>query len=231
MPNSSPMIKPVSIPTYKGFRSILGLWFGRLHVISYAGREGYFHLWNCRCLCGRLVVVRQNNLETKHTKSCGCVNIEKPPRARHRGSHSPEWDSWQHMKRRCENSKDASYHNYGGRGIRVCKRWLESFDNFIADMGKRPTAGHTLERKNNNGHYTPENCRWATRLEQASNTRRSHRITVNGVTLTIEQWARHTGISSKAIHRRIQIGWDKQRAVTAPLRQRNKNPGRTGVSV
>src|SRR5205807_2227725 len=119
--------------------------------------------------CGKLFVVRANNLLNRPKTSCGC----RPNKGnlRHGGFGTPEWNVWQTMKQRCANQKSRHFQNYGGRGIRVCRRWLESFANFIGDMGKRPSAKHTLERKEVNGHYQPSNCCWATKLAQANNTR------------------------------------------------------------
>jgi hypothetical protein len=126
---------------------------------------------------------------------------------------------WHAMMRRCTNPDCWNYHRYGGRGITVCDRWRESFDNFIADMGV-PPSGHTLERINNDGPYSPENCRWATRQENARNTRWNCVITALGKTQTAVEWAGETGISAKTITSRIQRGWDGERAVTEPPRQR-----------
>lgn len=109
---------------------------------------------------------------------------------------------WSDMKQRCLNEKTAQYKNYGARGIAVCERWLESFDNFVADMGGKP-VGMSLDRIDVNGNYEPSNCRWATRSEQQSNRRNNRLITHNGQTLTARQWAKQLGISEATISFRV----------------------------
>ena len=124
------------------------------------------------------------------------------------------------MKSRTTNPKNIGYHRYGGRGIRVCERWLK-YENFKADMGE-PPEGMTLERIDNNGPYSPENCRWATRTEQNNNTRSNRMLTFRGKTQTIMQWAREIGVSFQVLWYRIARGWSVDRALTTPL----QHPGR-----
>jgi len=142
----------------------------------------------CACECGNKIAVRKYDVVRGLTKSCGCLKSEiqskkfkamwkrghKPPSTHGEASvkrgRSPEYTSWAAMKQRCLNPDNDRYADWGGRGIRVCKRWMK-FENFLADMGRRPTIQHTLERKNNDGNYTSRNCRWATKSEQAFNRR------------------------------------------------------------
>lgn len=135
-----------------------------------------------------------------------------------RRSHHPLYKIWEAMIRRCENPRDISYDNYGGRGIRVCPRWRASFADFLADMGERPTPAHQIDRRKTNGDYEPENCHWATRLEQMRNTRHSRVLTFGGETLCVAEWAARTGISDKAIYNRIEQGWSVERMLTTPPR-------------
>jgi hypothetical protein len=122
------------------------------------------------------------------------------------------------MKRRCLEPKHDEYKNYGGRGIKVCERWL-SFKNFLADMGV-PPEGRTLDRIDNDGDYTPENCRWATTQEQRSNTRANRLLTFRGKTQPLFVWAKETGIQYTVLKARFYNGWPVERLLTEPIRQR-----------
>lgn len=123
------------------------------------------------------------------------------------------------MKRRCYAPKTDRYPQYGGRGIRVCARWLGSFENFYADMGPKPTPRHSLDRIDVEGNYEPTNCRWATRTEQARNTTRNRLITHNGVRKTLVEWAECAGMSSDLLRNRIdRYGWNIARALSSPRR-------------
>jgi len=117
------------------------------------------------------------------------------------------------MWQRCTTPENPNYARYGGRGIRVCERW-KKFENFFADMGKRPSPKHSIERKDNDGDYTPKNCVWATREEQANNTRRNRYLTHNGETLTLEAWAKRLGLSSSTLSHRLTKGWPLEEVLT-----------------
>lgn len=138
---------------------------------------------------------------------------------------TPSWKSWAAMRQRCHYEKDISFHNYGGRGIKVCDRWMNSFENFYEDMGERP-EGKSLDRVDNDGDYCPENCIWATKEEQGVNQRTNRIIEHDGERLTLMQWSRRTGLSKHTISRRIRLGWSVEKTLTTPLhatRFGNKN--------
>ena len=122
------------------------------------------------------------------------------------------------MKERCCDPKNKRFADYGGRGIKVCDRWLNSFENFLADMGLKPSPEHSIERKNTDGDYEPDNCKWATQIEQANNKRTNHLITANGKTQTVRQWERELGCYKRSVSNRILRGWDEVRAVTEPFK-------------
>lgn len=146
--------------------------FGRLVAIEPTKkRSGRSIIWRCRCDCGNEPEISSNHLRDKHTQGCGCLQKQKVSEANkiHGMSRIPEYNAWRDMIRRCENPNCKSYKNYGGRGVSVCEKW-HKFENFVADMGKRP-EGLMLERKNNDGIYEPRNCKWATRIEQNNNQR------------------------------------------------------------
>lgn len=130
-----------------------------------------------------------------------------------RYQHSREYMTWCDMKKRCENPKDRAYKRYGGRGITVCDRW-QSFENFLEDMGQKP-VGLSLERKENDKGYSPDNCIWATRIEQANNTRFNRPITFKGETLTMSQWGQQLGMSPQRLYYRLNH-WPIERALQAP---------------
>ena len=133
-------------------------------------------------------------------------------------SGTPEYYAWRHMKDRCFNPNNKDYLHYGGRGITVCDRWL-NLDNFLADMGSRPTVKHSLDRIDNNGDYSPENCKWSTKAEQANNKRNNKPlITIDGKTLTIVQWEKKMGFGQGVIWHRLKDGWSDFDAVMTPLR-------------
>jgi hypothetical protein len=144
------------------------------------------------------------------------------PRETHGKSKTPEFICWEHMRHRCYNPKTKCYHNYGGRGIKVCDRWLHSFSNFVEDMGMRPSGRHTLERIDNDGNYEPSNCKWATYVEQINNRRTNRFLEFDGKRLTMAQWARELGIKKETLAGRIRRGGSIDAALKSPVKTRCK---------
>lgn len=140
-----------------------------------------------------------------------------------RAKPTSEYIAWGNMVQRCTNPKNPNFHNYGGRGIRVCDRWL-TFSHFLADMGPRPSTKHTLDREDNDGEYCPGNCRWATQREQCRNMRKNSRLTHAGETLTVTQWAERTGLDRNTIDGRIDGGWSVEAVLTTPAKERRPKP-------
>lgn len=140
------------------------------------------------------------------------------PRTKHGLCHTPEYRVWQQMHRRCYVKHSPSYSRYGGRGITVCERWhdIEGLLAFVEDMGWRPGKGWSLDRIDNDGNYSPENCRWATSTQQARNKGNNHRITFNGETRTLAGWAEHLGVCPSTMKTRVvQHKWNKEKALTS----------------
>lgn len=190
--------------------------FGRLVLVDDFGlrTKAKSILWRCVCDCGNIVNVRGADLRNGHTRSCGCLATENRSKQgkisgsytslRHgdtkNGAKTIEFMRWDAMIQRCVNTNDRNYHNYGGRGIRVCDRWLNSFENFLEDMGRCPD-GMTLERIDNDGDYCPENCRWTTLHDQLRNKRTNVRVMINGESLIIEDAFELLPVSRSAFYR------------------------------
>lgn len=193
----------------------LGKVIGRLTVISYAGKRKRGHFWKCQCSCGKTSEVFGWSLATGRTISCGCYRADatRAMRLKHGhtigargGNHvavSKEYRAWQNAKDRCYRPNRKNFKDYGGRGIRVCDRWRDSFSNFLADMGQCP-AGKSLDRfPNMNGNYEPGNCRWATVKEQMNNTRRNRKFRWQGKSLSLCEIADLYQITSSSLRRRV----------------------------
>jgi hypothetical protein len=178
----------------------------------------------CACSCGRMVRVRKSNLENGNTSSCGCLRkeLQSERNTTHGQSRSPEYRIWESMRRRCTDPKTVGFENYGGRGITVCERWRTSFEAFFEDMGRRPSARHTIDRLDSNGNYEPGNCEWRTMIEQQNNKRNNRTITFNGETLTLAQWERKLNIRRGALGMRLRRGWSEEKALTEPYAPRRK---------
>ncbi|WP_176317340.1 hypothetical protein [Burkholderia vietnamiensis] len=196
---------------------LTGRKIGRLEVLAPHRKEGIERLfYECRCECGNTCIIGAQNLRRGMTKSCGCLQKERVRQAslKHGMSHTSLHNTWMSMIQRCTDQNCRAYPDYGGRGIKVCDRWL-TFENFLADMGLPPQKGLTLDRfPNNDGNYEPGNVRWATKKEQANNRRSSRILAFNGESMTIAQWEDRQGFRRGLINTRLQDGWTVERAIT-----------------
>lgn len=187
--------------------------FGRLTVVGRAGTSPSKKvLWLCNCDCGEQATCIAQELTTGSTKSCGCLRREVTSQRAtthgmcRDGSLPPEYHSWSNMIQRCTNPNNPKYDDYGGRGITVCARWVDSFESFLEDMGEKP-EGYSVERINNNGNYEPGNCRWATQAEQVINSRHCRMLSFNGKTQAMSVWARELNIEYDTLRNRLDAGW------------------------
>lgn len=192
--------------------------FGRLVVLTPCfGRNRHKAIQvECLCDCGKVKIVLAQNLLRGHTLSCGCYHRQLPSRYIHGLSTSPEYAIWQGIKARCFTPSATGYKNYGGKGITVCERWKD-FTMFYEDMGPRPSPEHSIDRVDCGKGYSKDNCRWATRAQQANNTTTNRIITIDGVSRTASEWASEQGLRRQVIAGRLHAGWTEQRAVLTPL--------------
>ena len=192
-----------------------GQTFGRLTAVEDLGNVEGYRAYRCSCSCGSETVVAAHRLlHEKGPRSCGCLQREAVTKHGKEGTRI--YKIWSNMKARCNDSTHRSYPTYGGRGITVCDRWTNDFVAFYADMGDPPTDDHTLDRRDTNGNYSPDNCRWATWLEQANNTRANVLLTYDGETRTAAEWSRITGINVATIRQRKKRGWTDEQILTTP---------------
>lgn len=180
--------------------------------------------WLCRCDCGNTKDVSVYQLISRHSQSCGCLNrdVQRARNTKHGLTGTRVRNCWHGMIQRCRNPSHANFERYGGRGIKVCERW-KTFLNFFHDMG-HPPDGKTLDRKNNDGDYSPENCRWATDSEQMRNTRSNRLVLFRGEQKTLLDWADTLGVSFYTLKSRIRnYGWSAERALSTPIRKMRRS--------
>ena len=199
---------------------IIGKRFGRLVVVKFAGKRSTCWLVRCKCDCGNYTTTRPYDLLYGKTKSCGCYRKDFPSKTKktHGMSFSRIHRIWTNMKQRCYNSNATAYKRYGGRGIAICDRWKNSFENFYKDMSKGYADNLQIERIDNNGNYYPENCRWAAHTEQSFNKRSNMIIKLNGISQPLAKWLEHYRITKSAYYGRIRLGWSIEKALITPIR-------------
>lgn len=202
---------------------LIGRRFGRLLVIKKAEILNKKAYWLCECDCGATKTIRGSHLSAGKIISCGCHRIQvNAARLKTHGlSKTRVYRIWRDMINRCHYEKYPERHLYGGRGIKVCDRWRNSFEAFLADMGL-PGNDMSIDRIDVNGNYEPNNCRWAKADTQARNRRPASRnprariIECGGEKRSLAEWSRETGLSAKAIEGRLRRGWDVKDALTIP---------------
>lgn len=199
---------------------LTGRRFNKLTVIKRAGSQNNNAMWLCKCDCGNEIRVISASLTSGNTKSCGCLQREIVKNVgrsnkKHGMFGTRIYTIWADMKKRCFDERDRAYKHYGARGISVCEDWydFEKFYTWAINNGYRDDL--TLDRKDVNGDYTPDNCKWSTWKEQQNNRRSSRMIDYNGETKTISQWANVIGIPYNTLYARIHLlGWDIEKALT-----------------
>lgn len=203
--------------------------FGRLVVVKQAGENKWNqYLWLCQCDCGNKKIVSGYSLKNGDTQSCKCLQKEGVIRrnTKHnyarRKNKSKTYIIWTSMIQRCVNQNSRDYNCYGGRGIKVCQRWM-NFENFLEDVGEPPTENHSLDRINNNKGYCKENCRWATQKEQARNKNNNNLQTYNGKTQCLSAWAEEYEINYQLLWKRVCVyRWSVEKALTTLTKQQRK---------
>lgn len=194
--------------------------FNRWTLVEFLASKNGRRFGVCECACGTRRKLQLENVWNGRSKSCGCLKPEANSKAhkthgfaganfRHVKS---EYRIWALMLQRCKNPNNPAYDRYGGSGISVCERW-HKFENFLADMGRRP-EGRSLDRVDGRGNYEPGNCRWATDLEQGRNRKNVRRITFNGETLCLSEWAERLGMNRTSLRERL-AKWPIEKALTA----------------
>lgn len=200
---------------------IKGKRFGRFKVLSSAGVDSRGEsIWKCICNCGKIKFILSYALRKGKIKSCGCYQkfIRGKSSRTHNASQSRLYHIWTDIFTRCYNKNCAAYKNYGGRGIKICKRWHD-FSMFKKDIGRRPSKYFTIERINNNKGYSPKNCKWLHKSLQHHNKRTSHYLTFEGKRQCIGAWAKELNWPNYIIVNRLRYGWPVKKILTTPIRK------------
>lgn len=193
--------------------------FGRLKVEAFVGKNKHRkRVWRCRCRCGAVLDVVGSALPSGNTNSCGCYSLDRAT-THGKSKGCKEYRIWAGMVQRCTNPNNPDWGHYGGRGIVVCDEWL-TFENFYRDMGDCPPWGHSIDRRDNDGGYSVNNCRWATRKEQDRNKRTNRLLTHRGETKCLTEWAEVFDIHPATLFARLHKGMTVDAALLTPIRGR-----------
>ncbi len=188
---------------------LTGLRFRFLSVLNINKDKYNRTVWDCLCDCGKSTTVRTYDLKNGTVVSCGCYSAKKIGdfQRKHGMYNTIEYSTWEGIKQRCLNEKNDGYLHYGGRGIKICLRWQNSFEDFYIDMGPRPSKYHSIERKNVDGDYEPGNCIWILKIDQGKNKRNSLTLEINGEVKLIIDWCKHYNIPIQLVKGRLKRGW------------------------
>lgn len=206
-------------------KDIQGNKYGRLTVISFVGTKNKKARWLCKCDCGNIVEVYGVDLRGANTKSCGCLKHVHRDLGAHNLSKTRISSIYHNIKQRCNNPNSSAYKDYGGRGIKICNEWNNSFLSFYEwAMDNGYSDELSIDREDNDGNYCPENCRWITHKKQMSNTRRNLIYTIDDKTLCLSEWCEKYEMPYWTVLHRIQRGLDIETALTKPIdiTRRNK---------
>lgn len=203
----------------------VGAKIGKLTMLEHIEGSSKEAVFLCKCDCGSLCNLTAIRIATRKVASCGCASL----RENHRLSRTPEYNTWVMIKRRTSNPNCPEAKNYVLRGISMCDRWRSSFSSFFADMGKRPSPKHSLDRIDNNGDYTPENCRWATDMQQANNSRSNSKVLFEGKEMTVAELSRKTGISAAKLYKRVRKGYPMSDVLYDGTFRRSGTKGKFGL--
>lgn len=224
---------PTPVKRRKNFIDRTGARFGRLVVLQFShqmqGKRDKIDHWLCQCDCGKEIVIQASSLVCANTRSCGCLLAETTSitKRKHGASGTAEHGIWMGMNQRCYNPSNDRFSDYGGRGITVHEPWRTSFSAFFSYVGPRPSLGHSIDRyPNKDGNYVPGNVRWATQMEQMNNTRVNRVVEIDGISHTVSEWMRISGVDKDTISSRLDRGCSPREAVwTLPLPPTKKRGG------
>lgn len=198
---------------------ITGMRFGKLVAVRRNGFDqspSRKHVrWDCICDCGSAFSTRLNALRSGGLESCGCIKRSATHKRTHNMTKTPEYQAWARIKSRCLNSKSQDYYLYGGRGIKVSAEWVDSFETFFADMGKRPANMTSIDRIDTNGDYSKENCRWANDAMQSRNKRNNVYLSFNGMNMCQSDWADFLGLNVSTLIQRLSK-WSIEKSLSTP---------------
>lgn len=207
---------------------LTGKRFGRLTVVAWERNDGTHTYWKCICDCGKEIITRSGNLRRGATNSCGCLKKDRvrevlvKRNTSHGQTKTRLYRIWAKIHERCSNPNSKRYADYGGRGIRVCEEWKDFavFQKWALENGYRDDL--TIDRIDNNGSYTPQNCRWVDYKTQNRNRRDNNLVTYKGQTKTLTEWAEQFQIRRTTLANRLKLGWSVEEAISTPVRKFNK---------